>query len=532
MDSFRFKVRLTWFITALAFLGVIVRLWHVSHNRLVDPVLATHPTPQLRGSILDRNGSYLALTVSSASIFLRPARFQDQSKTIAALSRVTGLSRTEIDARIKRGSPSFVWLMRQVSQKTGNAVRALELPGVEVTSEPRRVYPHGGLAAHLIGFSGIDNVGLTGVEKGWDKALLPRKDPNDPVLNVVLTIDRYIQYIAEEELQMARTNLKATRALCLVYQPRSGEILAMAASPSFDLNHFTSYRQQDFINPLVSRPYEPGSTFKIFTAAFLLKNRMVSYKTLFYCPGKVKIYDHTVSCLRPHGNLNLADIIKYSCNVGTIKLSRRIGRRPFYRFLRSLGFGRPTGIGLPGESGGILRPPDKWSGLSRSMVSIGYEISVTPLQLVRAVGCLATGGLLMRPHIVRAVSDWRGRLVRTASPRAERRVFSQETARDVARMLRRAVQDYGTGRAADLPGYQVGGKTGTANIARADGKGYYEDRYNASFVGLIPYLKSRLVILVVIRQPRMAHTGGMAAAPVFRRIAGRVLRYLEKKQGQ
>jgi cell division protein FtsI/penicillin-binding protein 2 len=524
------KIIFCFLITALAFAGIIVRVFHISTPGVLNlPQWRSAHKPTIRGSILDRNGSPLTLTIPSLSVFVHPERYQAGGEHDEYLSKTLGITRAELAARIQRGTKTFAWLARQISPEIGNMIKEAAIPGVETVSEPTRVYPHGELAGQLLGFCGVDHTGLSGLESSLDPLLTPPEKGTQNVRNIVLTIDRFIQYIAEDELAAVMAESGAKNSICVMMQPQTGEILAMAANPSFDPNNFGRYPEERYPIPAVFTAYEPGSTFKIFAPSYLLENKLATLREYFLCDGRISIYGHIVECTQKHGSLTIEGILAHSCNVGMIKLAQRLKAENFKTYLDMLGFGAPTGIGLPGESGGLLRSVEKWSGLSRSMISIGYEISVTPLQLIRAASALATDGLLMQPLLVKAVSDHEGRILEASAPAVVRRVMRPDTAREILTMLRATVTE-GTGKQASLPDVDVGGKTGTAHIARTGGGGYQRSRYTASFIGFLPYRQSNLVILVVIQEPGIIdHSGGTLAAPVFRRIARRTMLYLNEK---
>lgn len=531
--EFSGKLWFTFFLLTLGFAGVFVRIWYISTSGKISlPQWKNTFSPTLRGCILDRDGGFLALTVSSASIYLRPFQFRDPEKTMQVLARATGLPVARIKQRISQGGDRFVWLMRQVSEETGRRVRESKLRGVYVTAEPRRVYPAGKLAAHVLGFSGVDHLGLTGAEKAWDGILLPEKTPGNRIKNIVLTLDNRIQYIVEDEIGKTLKSSGARNVTAIVMEPHSGELLAMASAPSFDPNDFTAFPQARFVNPAITRTYEPGSTFKIFSSLHLLNNNRVSLQETFSCTGAIELFKHKITCTHAHGVRNLAGILGLSCNVGIVKLSHRLARTPFHRHLRQLGFGSMPGTELPGESGGLLHPPNTWSGLSRSMISIGYEISVTPLQLIRAAAALANNGMLMRPRILKAVTDWEGTILWSATPEPAGRVASPYIANLMLKLLQGSVAPWGTGARAALPGIAISGKTGTAHIPRGHGRGYDTSRINASFIGYLPYRKRTLVILVLVQEPDAAPEGGMVAAPVFREIGQRIRDYLDRRMGK
>jgi cell division protein FtsI/penicillin-binding protein 2 len=528
MQGSRRKIIFFFCITTLAFIGIIIRMLYISSPGVLNlPQWRSQSRPMFRGSILDRNGSPLALTIPSLSVFINPERFQAEEAYIEFITRSLGISRNEMHARIRRGTENFAWISRQIATEIGEEIRAARIPGVGVIAEPARVYPYGELAGQLLGFCGVDHTGLSGLEHSLNDRLIPSSRQN--IRNIVLTIDRFIQYIAEDELGIAIEESGAKQATCIIMQPQTGEILALAATPSFDPNFFGRYPQERQLIPAVTYAYEPGSTFKIFGPAWLLENRRVTQNERFVCTGKIEIHEHTVECVREHGSLTLEGILAQSCNVGMITLSSRIPSSNFRNWLHRLGFGMSTGVGLPGETGGLLRSADRWSGLSRAMISIGYECSVTPLQLIRAASSLASDGLLMQPLLVKAISDHEGRIIEASSPVIVRRIMRPDTARAILSMLRKTVTE-GTARQAALPDVRVGGKTGTAHIAREGGGGYHTTRYIASFIGYLPYQQSNLVILVVMQEPSVGeHMGGTLAAPVFRRIARRTMLYLNEK---
>jgi len=530
MQNFRRKVILCFLLSAIAFIAIIIRVLYIaSPGTLNLPRWRSQGKPIIRGSILDRNGSPLALTIPSQSVFARPERFRPKDTEADFLSDCLGISKNELALRAGRGTKNFAWLARQIAPEVGAKIREAKIAGIETVPEPMRVYPHGELAGQLLGFCGVDHTGLSGLERSLDARLLPPKGGAEGVRNIVLTIDRYMQYIAEDELATVAEESGAKHAICLIMQPQTGEMLTIAAWPPFDPNNFDRYPQERYLIPAVSNIYEPGSTFKIFSPAWLIENQRVRQDEYFLCTGSIYLHNHRVDCIRVHGSLRLQDILAQSCNVGMIKLSSRLASGEFHDWLERFGFGIPTGIELPGEASGILRGAAKWSGLSRGMVSIGYEISVTPLQLIRAAASLASEGLLMQPVLVKAMTDHEGHIMEASTPSVVRRVIQPATARALLSMLRRTVTE-GTAKTAALPDIEVGGKTGTAHIAREDGGGYSPTRYTASFIGYLPYRQSNLVILVIIQEPKIGeHMGGTLAAPVFRRIARRTMIYLHEK---
>lgn len=503
--------------------------------------------PTERGRIFDRAGRLLVTNVEVDSVYAVPRAIRDRqafARTVAPLLR---MDPREIGRRLEPRL-YFVWLKRKVSPETVAALRALPLDGqLGFLKEERRVYPARALAAHVLGFVGIDNQGLAGVELVYERTLrgrpgkavagldavgrplLETRRLTAPPVNgsdLVLTIDQVIQHIAERELERALAETGAARGMVLVMVPRTGEILAMAVQPGFEPGAFHRVAPERWVNPAVSAVDEPGSTFKLITAAAALDSGRVDSTDTFACPpflqlGKYRIRDVHRFCTRTQ---TLEDIIRHSSNVGAAQVAQVVGKEIFYDYIRRFGFGAPTGIDVPGESGGIVNPPAAWLGPGLETIGFGQGISTTALQLLTAASALANDGMLVPPHVVRMVRDREGRVVRAVSPQPARRVVTPETARAVLRMMVRTVED-GTGKLAAIPGYTVAGKTGTAQKPAPDG-GYLVGRYIASFLGFVPVPDPRLAILVVLDEPRGAYFGGAVAAPVFREIASRTLWYL------
>jgi cell division protein FtsI (penicillin-binding protein 3) len=500
-----------------------------------------------RGPILDRNGRQLAVSVDAESLYAVPQDVDDAPRTATALARALELDaagRKELLAQLQK-SKAFVWIKRKVDPAKAARVRELQLDGVGFLTENRRYYPKRELAAHVLGYVGVDNVGMSGVEYAFDEAIrgraakvLVRTDarrrpvgvtekPSTDGHSVVLSIDEAIQYAAETELDRAMAETQSAAGVVLVVEPQTGEILALANRPSFNPNRFGAYPSSRWRNRAVADSFEPGSVFKIVTAAAALQERVVAADEVLDC-GKgsveiagVRINDHAV-----FDQLTFRDVIARSSDVGVIRVAQRLGREHFGRYVRDFGFGTPTGVELPGEAAGLLRPTSRWSALSLPSMSFGQEVGVTALQLVMAAGAVASGGYLMRPLIVRQVEDAEGRVTRAAKPLAVRRVLEPETV-DVLTELLKAVVRYGTGKRAAIPGYVVAGKTGTAQKVDASGR-YSMVDHVASFVGFVPASRPALVVLVSLDTPQGLHNeGGDVAAPVFARVAERALRHLQ-----
>jgi len=503
--------------------------------------------PSQRGLILDRRGSRLAVNVQGASVYAVPRMIPNPAAFARAVAPLLRLAPGEVEARLARGGPFFAWLARRQPPETADAIRSLGLgEAVGTISEPRRTYPAGALAAGVIGFTGLDGVGLAGLELQYDGALrgvaglgTARRDaigrelvqtaqilapPRDGE-TLVLTLDEIVQHIAERELGRAVAAASAQGGVAIVMDPQSGAILALAALPTFDPNEYRAAPPRYWNPRAVSDLYEPGSTFKVFLAAAALATQAVDPNEKFSDPGVIRINGATIHDAEPpeRSVLTLGEIVEYSSNVGAAQVATRVGKDRLYAYIRQFGFGQPTGIDLPGEAAGIIRPTGQWYGPSLQNIGFGQGISVTPIQLLRATSAFATHGLAVHPHLVEAIRDPAGHTVATPGDRPAERVIDPGVADRVLSMMRTVVEG-GTGIRARLEGYPVAGKTGTA---QRPGAGRYEPgAYVASFVGVVPIPGPRLAILVCVDRPRGVYLGGDVAAPAFREIARQALWYL------
>jgi cell division protein FtsI (penicillin-binding protein 3) len=503
----------------------------------------------VRGSILDARGRVLAESVAGVSVYADPQAISDPAATAAVLARVEGLgvSRSDLAKRLG-GRGEFAWVARQLPAEVGEAVRELAIPGIYFLEEFRRSYPKNRLAANLLGYVSIDGEGLGGIEHSLDGRIRGRSGKvtilrdarrgmylvggegasgSEDGHDLVLTIDEVIQFAAEKALARAIETWDAPAGSVVVLDPRDGAILALASWPTFDPNRFQSYPASSWRNRPVQDLYEPGSTFKIVAAAGAIEERIVTPSQMIDCgEGSIQIASARI---REHdgkrfGLIPFEQVIAQSSNVGTIRVALALGQRRFYDWTRRFGFGSRTGVDLPGEASGILRPPERWSQLSNAVISIGQEIAVTPLQLAVATAAVANGGVLIRPHIVRHVVDRKGVVVWSAPAEGGARIMSDRTAAVLNEMLKGVIVR-GTGKNAQLVEYVAAGKTGTAQ--KASRGGYHPDKTVASFTGYVPADRPRLAILVVIDEPRGGAYGGEAAAPAFREIAEAALRYLD-----
>jgi cell division protein FtsI (penicillin-binding protein 3) len=507
-----------------------------------------------RGILYDRNFRELAMSVSADSVFAVPADIPAPETAAQLLGRVLATDPSELLGRIQ-GSGHFCWIKRKVDPLEAERVRALNLKGIYFQKENKRFYPKGELAAHVLGYVGLDENGLAGIELELDKQVRGRpgklliqadarrrwygraERPPDPGENVVLTLDEKIQFIAERELGAVVDATRALTGTVIVLNPASGEILAMANRPTFDPNAYAEASPEAWMNRAIAAAFEPGSTFKLVTIAGALEERLTRPDEVIDCQmGSINVFGMTIRDHTPFGMLPVTRIMSNSSDVGAIKLGLRLGDERMYRYMRALGFGAPTGVGLPGEARGLTKPPERWSKVSIGAISMGQEVGVTALQLLNAVSAIANGGRLVRPRIVRETFRRSPQqridgLLFAASRAGDdsgegRQALSPETANEVRRMMREVVVD-GTGKKAQLNGWSSAGKTGTAQKLDPKTGTFSKTDLVASFVGFAPVNNPAVAIVVVLDSPRGEHHGGAVAAPVFARIAEQVLAYLE-----
>jgi len=504
------------------------------------------PLVPKRGTIYTRGYEELAVTVEVDSIYAEPDSIDTPKLTAKRLASLLPLSRKELEDNLS-SSKSFVWLARKVTPSTIERVKSLNIRGIGFVKENRRFYPNGELASHAVGFSGIDGTGLGGIELAHDAqikgktelvraerdALGKRTLPMDLGFedslagnSVVLTIDKTIQYTAEKELAEAVRKSGAKGGTAIVMDPKSGEVLAMANYPQFNPNDLSSCSQAALKNRAIVDTYEPGSTFKVFLLAAALEEGVVRPGDKFNCEkGSMELAGKVIHDTHKHGTLTVREIMKFSSNIGSAKIAAKLGKERFYDYITSFGFGSPTGIELNGEGSGILRSMKTWSKLELANVSFGQGVSVTPLQLTTAFSAIANGGYLMKPYLVKDILDKDGKVIKRNQPQIVKKIISGETALKVTEMLRDAVAEGGTGTEAALNGYDVAGKTGTAQKV-SGGRGYTENKHVASFIGFVPAESPELVVLVAIDEPEGIQYGGIVAAPAFKAIAETSLRYL------
>ena len=495
----------------------------------------TEPLPALRGEILDRTGVPMALTLDARDVYANPSLVVDAATEAGQIARVLGLK--EKDVRAVLSSPgTFAYIERQVDLNVAQHVADLHLPGIGLLPVVKRYYPAGPVAPQVLGFVNVDGVGTTGLERQYDQLLAGSpgertvelsaqgqeigggrqvvQDPQ-PGSSVVLTIDRDLQFQAQQYLQKAVRQNHAKGGTIVVLDPHTGDVYAMASYPWFDPNSFGSADPARFANRAVTDTWEPGSVNKTITAAAALESGAVTPTERFAVPGTRQVEGYTIHDAEPHGTetMTLGDIIAHSSNVGASLVADRTGNRTMEETFARFGYGTPTGIGFPGEAAGLM-PAAPWSDLTRATVSFGAGVAVTPLQMASVYATIANGGTWVQPRLVDATIGPDG-VRHDAAPPVTRRVLQASTTQTLTQMLAYVVQD-GTGVSAQIPGYQVAGKTGTAK--KLDANGHYISKYVASFIGFLPASRPRVVIAVIIDEPRTVY-GGVAAAPVFQEVA-------------
>lgn len=499
-----------------------------------------------RGTIMDRNERPFAISVDAPSIYADPSVIRDPREATRALGRALSYSPAEQKELLAllRQDRSFVWIKRQVDPQVARAVRELRLEGIGFETESRRYYPKRDLLSPVLGYVGLDSQGMAGLEYALDEDLRGREarvtvrldarrrpmgevdKPPTEGRKVTLTIDERVQHITETALGEAIRDTGSVSGTAVVLDPRTGEVLAMSSLPSFNPNRFAAFPEKDRVNRAVADSYEPGSIFKIITAATALQEGVVSPLEMIDCGnGFIEIAGTRINDHHVFTTMTFQDVIAKSSDIGVVRVAQRLGSEKFYASMKAFGFGARTGLGLPGETSGLLRSPKSWSALSLASMSFGQEVGVTAIQMASAAAVVANGGYWMRPYIVKRVEEPWGELVREYSPVAERKVIEPETADRVMGLLREVVIS-GTGRKAKVEGFEVAGKTGTAQKIDASGR-YSMIDHVASFVGFVPASRPALVVLVSLDTPKGdKNEGGDVAAPLFARIANEAVRLL------
>jgi cell division protein FtsI (penicillin-binding protein 3) len=503
-----------------------------------------------RGTIYDFNLKPLAVNLPMDSLYASPNEIKDKDKEaiIKQIAPLLNVSFAYLRDRLYR-KKSFVWLVRKIPFEQSQAIKRLNIKGLGFLKESKRKYPNGYLASHSIGFAGLDNIGLEGLELYYDKYLkgeagwaLFLRDARQKKLDIwqemvlpkdgydlVLTIDEVIQYIAERELDMAFKVYHARGASIVVMDPHTGAILALANRPTFDLNEYSKTDREQIRNRIICDIFEPGSVFKIITLSAALEEKEAREEDKFFCEnGSYKVSVHTLHDHRPHGWLTFREVIEQSSNIGTTKVAQILGPEKIYRYVKLFGFGAKSGIDLPGEVNGIAKEPRQWSKISIAAIPIGQEIGVTALQLASAISVVANGGQLMKPYIVQLIRDKQEEIIKKFSPIMVHKVISLDTAERAKKILIGAVEN-GTGQLAKISGITVAGKTGTAQKLEPDNT-YSHKKFVASFIGFAPADDPIVAIAVVVDEPHPYYFGGVVAAPVFKNVANDCIKYLKSNR--
>ncbi|MCF6093599.1 stage V sporulation protein D [Microaerobacter geothermalis] len=538
-------------IGRLGYIQLVKGQWLL--NKAEDLWTRDIPFEGIRGKIYDRNGELLAYNISAPSVMAVPAQIKDPANTARQLAGVLNMSEEKVYRLITkrelmvRIAPEG----RKISEEKAKEVAQLRLPGIVISQENKRYYPNGAFASHVLGFTGIDNQGLTGIEKVYDERLKGKKgsvsffsdakgkempdqkerySPPKEGDSLFLTIDRTIQFILERELEQAMLTYRADNALAIAMDPNTGEILGMASMPEYDPARYQEYPSQIFNRNLpIWKTYEPGSTFKIITLAAALEEKMVDLeKDTFFDPGYAKVAGATLRCWKKggHGSQTYLEVVENSCNPGFVALGQKVGEKKLFQYIRNFGFGQKTGIDLNGESTGILFKPERIGPVELATTSFGQGVAVTPIQQVAAVSAAINGGKLFQPYIAKEWHDPKtDEVLAMNNPKLIRQVISPETSSQVRKALESVVAK-GTGYRAYIDGYRLGGKTGTAQKP-APGGGYLSNEHIVSFIGFAPADDPKVVIYAAVDNPKGIQFGGVVAAPIVRNMMVDVLQYLD-----
>jgi len=505
-------------------------------------------SPQ-RGTIYDRINRILAIYFDTNSLYAVPKEIRNTERVADILSKKLVLDRESLVRKLTVNR-NFTWVKRKLDAETKDDIKKLKIKGIYLASEGKRFYPGGRLSCHLLGITDIDNNGLEGIELYYDKELAGEKGwkhvyrdakqreffyhkedslPARNGTNLVLTVDEMIQHVLEAEMENIVNLYNPAGVSCIAMDPSTGEILGLANYPWFDPNKTRNVKLGHLRNRAISDSFEPGSVFKIVTAAAALEEKVVDLDTEFFCEnGSYRLGKRILHDYKPFGKLTFREIIEKSSNIGVCKVASRLGKGKLFAYIKKFNFGKKTGVDLPGEVSGILRDVDSWSFSDMSTVPMGHGIAVTPLQMALCVSTIANNGVLMKPYVVKCLLNDEGTLIKENRPQVVRRVVSKETADKVKELLL-GVVERGTGWRSRLDDFRVCGKTGTAEKVNPRG-GYHKDKYISSFVGFAPFEKPRVVLAVCVDEPKGEHLGGRVGAPAFKNMMEKILFYLEAER--
>ena len=549
--------RARWMVVTIgmvfAFVFVLIRLVNLQVLQAAELTIKADRQHQksvtfegARGTIYDRHGKVLAMNMDVPSVFGVPSSLANPGQTAKQLAPILHIRSGELEKKLRQ-EKHFVWLARKLEPEQGRRLERLALDGVGVVMEGRRFYPKGPLLSHVLGFAGMDDRGLEGIElkyetflRGEKRVVILQRDALGRAVfpkglnekgvaaghSLVLTIDEVIQYIAEKELDEAVNRTGAKSGTIIVTNPKTGAILAMAVSPRFDPNTVGALSPDRWRNRALTDSYEPGSTMKVVLAAAALEEKVMSPGSMIFGEhGQMAVANTIIHDHEKSGWMTFAQMIQRSSNIGAAKVGMALGDWRFYDYLKEFGFGDKSDIDLPGEVTGLLRSPREWGRRSVASISMGQEIGVTPVQMIAAIGAIANGGLLMKPHVMSEIRNTKNLPIAQTKPQVRRRVISTETARTLTHIMEGVVTN-GTGSKAAIPGYRVAGKTGTAQKIDPRTGAYSSALLVGSFVGFVPAEDPQLAMIVVIDEPRGESWGGVVAAPVFGKVGEQVLNYL------
>ncbi|MDD5428654.1 MAG: penicillin-binding transpeptidase domain-containing protein [Candidatus Omnitrophica bacterium] len=506
--------------------------------------------PPTRGTIFDRSMRVLAVNLNSNSVFVNAREVKDKKALARTLAKILELKESYVMQRLARDK-AFVWIKRKITPQEAETIKKLKLEGVAIIKESKRFYPDRSLASHVIGTVDIDNVGLEGLElyynkylKGESGWLISTQDAKRKLLesyqyefippkngfSLVLSIDEVIQNIAERELRKMYEKYNAKGASIVVMDPKTGDVLALANFPNFDLNEPGKRPPDSIRNRAINDFFEPGSIFKIVAASGLLEEKLVTFSTKFDCEnGQWKVGRRILHDHRPHGILTFKEVIELSSNIGTVKAASLLGAARMFKYLEAFGFREKTGIDLPGEVAGVNRPLSGWSKVSMYAIPMGHEVTSTAIQLACAIAVIADNGYLVRPRVVKAVLDDKGQVIKEVPVSVRRKVLSPQTVFKMRSILMGVVKS-GTGKKAGMEDYTAGGKTGTAQKVDPGGT-YSHNRFVGSFIGFAPVENPVLAVAVCVDEPHTVYYGGDVAAPVFKKVVDDSLKYLNTQGG-
>ncbi len=547
--SNKIRLHILWFFMCFFWIALIWQFFNIQvlqHSHYSEKAKKQYyqeeNIPASRGVIFDRNHEKMAVDLQFFSFGANPRYIKHPKAISTSFSNYFAHNNNYYLSRL-RSKKSFVWLEKKVGMEKAENITRINDPGLVVVKSFRRYYPHGTIAGQLVGFTNTENEGLSGIEMGFDPLLKgldgriilfadgKRNEITDiryPMIepvggaNIVLTIDLIYQTILDEELSACADNYSAKSAVAVLMQPHSGEILAMSSYPLFNPNDTGNKKFDTQKIKAITNTYEPGSIFKIVSAAAILEEKAMSPDDTVYCEnGRYKLHRRTITDHEPYGKLSFREVIEHSSNIGTAKIIHKISTGKFYQHIRNFGFGCETGVQIPGEVNGFLANPSKWSKQSQASISYGYEIGVTPLQIASAYCAVANGGTLYQPIIIKEIVDNRGNVISKSKPQKIRKVLSGSTSKILLSFLQGTVEN-GTGKTAAVSGLNIGGKTGTAR--RLDENGKYTRKYLSSFTGVWPIENPEFVCVVMIVEPIGAYYGSAVAAPVVKNIAQRISR--------